>query len=74
MKVQPSKVCGYVVIFIGVFVEDQTSDAQDTFITEKCCFSDLVSGLNSVCACGLTLNPWIVESTQQVGLFAFHVQ
>ena len=73
-KFSTLKVCGYVVIFIGVFVEDQTSDAQDAFITEKCCFSDLVSSLNSICACGLTLNPWIVESTQQVVLFAFHVQ
>ena len=58
----------YGCINLGGYTQDARPDDHDMLITEKCCFSDLVSGLNSSCSCGLTLRPWSVESIQQVCL------
>lgn len=52
---------------IGVYVRDEHHEDQALFVTERCCFSDLVEGLSSPCPCGLTTKPWAVESVMQVG-------
>ena len=51
---------------IGVYVSDEHQEDQALFVTEECCFSDLVEGLCSPCPCGLTIKPWAVESIKQV--------
>ena len=51
---------------IGGYVSDEHQEDQALFVTEECCFSDLVEGLSSPCPCGLTIKPWAVESIKQV--------
>lgn len=47
-------------------MRDEHHEDQALFVTERCCFSDLVEGLSSPCPCGLTTKPWAVESVMQV--------
>ena len=51
---------------VGVYISDENPEDQDLFVTEKCCFFDLVEGLSSPCPCGLTMKPWALESVVQV--------
>ena len=51
---------------IGVYVGDEHHEDETLFLTERCCFSDLVEGLSSACPCGLTIKPWAVKSVIQV--------
>ena len=51
---------------IGVYISDEHPEDQALFVTERCCFSDLVEGLSSPCPCGLTIKPWALESVMQV--------
>lgn len=52
-------------MYIG---DDSQSDAQSLFITERHTFTDLMEGLASPCPCGMTRNPWMLESLTQVHL------
>ena len=52
--------------FAGVYVGDEHPEDQAMFVSEKCCFTDLVNGLSSPCWCGLTMKPWQLESATQV--------
>lgn len=52
--------------YSGVYVGDECPEDQVMFVTEKCCFTDLVNGLSSPCLCGLTMKPWQLESVTQV--------
>ena len=36
------------------------------FVTERCCFSDLIDGLYSPCSCGMSVKTWALESIIQV--------
>ena len=49
-----------------VYISDELCEDQALFVTERCCFSDLVEGLSSPCPCGLTIKPWALESVTQV--------
>ena len=51
---------------IGVYISDEHCEDQALFVTERCCFSDLVEGLSSPCPCGLTVKPWALEAVMQV--------
>lgn len=51
---------------VGIYTGDATPEEQSLFITEKHCFHDLVSGLGTPCPCGMTRNPWTLESMIQV--------
>lgn len=57
------EVCIY---HIGVYISDEHPEDQALFVTERCCFTDLVEGLSSPCPCGLTIRPWALESVMQV--------
>ena len=59
-------------ISIGVYVDDECPEDQAMFVTEKCCFTDLVNGLSSPCLCGLTMKPWQFESVTQVNTDNMH--
>jgi hypothetical protein len=50
----------------GVYVGDECPEDRAMFVTEKCCFTDLVNGLSSPCLCGQTMKPWQLESVTQV--------
>ena len=52
--------------YSGVYVGDEHPEDQAMFVSEKCCFTDLVNGLSSPCLCGLTMKPWQLESVTQV--------
>ena len=54
-----------------MYTSDATPDEQSMFITEKHCFSDLVSGLATPCPCGMTRAPWTLESVVQVCMHAY---
>lgn len=57
---------------LGVYVGDNEQDDQELFVTEKCCFSDLLKGLSTPCSCGLTMKPWVLDSVVQVAnLFGY---
>ena len=45
---------------------DSPGSEPSLFVTEKQCFQDLVSGLGTPCSCGMTRNPWVLESVIQV--------
>ena len=49
-----------------MYVGDEHPEDQAMFVSEKCCFTDLVNGLSSPCLCGLTMKPWQLESVTQV--------
>ena len=57
---------------LGVYVSDENHEDQALFVTERCCFSDLVEGLSSPlsspCPCGLTVKPWAAKSVVQVSI------
>ena len=56
---------------IGVYISDDHPEDQALFVSERCCFSDLVEGLSSPCPCGLTMKPWAPESFIQVRILIF---
>ena len=58
---------------LGVYAGDKCPEDQAIFVTEKCCFADLVNGLSSPCLCGLTMKPWELESVTQVKNCDLHV-
>ena len=58
--------CEVYVYHVGVYISDKHPEDQALFVTERCCFSDLVEGLSSPCPCGLTIKPWALESVMQV--------
>lgn len=60
--------------FVGVYVGDNSPEDQSLFVTERCCFSDLLDGLSSLCPCGMTIMPWALESVIQVGMVDIHIQ
>ncbi len=49
----------------GMYEDGASSEEQSLFVSERHCFSDLVSGLTSPCRCGAT-RLWKVESVIQV--------
>ena len=51
---------------IGIYTGDSSEDDQHLFVTEMHAFSDLLTGLNTPCSCGMSLHPWTVESVIQV--------
>ena len=51
-----------------MYVDAGSPSDQSMFITERHCFSDLVSGLSSPCPCGMTRAPWTLEQCVQVRL------
>ena len=52
---------------VGIYTgNDSPSSEPSLFVTEKHCFQDLVSGLGTPCSCGMTRNPWVLESVIQV--------
>ena len=51
---------------IGIYTSDSSEDDQHLFVTEMHAFSDLLTGLNTPCSCGMSLHPWTVESVIQV--------
>ena len=54
------------VTLIGIYTGDVSPDDQALFITERHTLVDLLGGLSSACSCGMTRNPWILESVIQV--------
>lgn len=57
---------------LGVYVGDDCPEDQGMFITEKCCFTDLLHGLSCPCLCGLTMKPWKLESFTQVSVHEYN--
>ena len=51
---------------IGVYVGDKAPEDQALFLTEKCCFTDLLDSVFSPCSCGMTTKAWVIESMIQV--------
>ena len=45
---------------------NDSPDDEAMFLTERHCFFDLLEGVASVCDCGLSLKPWVLESVVQV--------
>ena len=55
-------------LIIGIY-KDKTPSPDNQcalFITEKHCFSELVTGLATPCPCGVTRNSWKLENVVQV--------
>ena len=51
-----------------MYVGDEERTEQALFITERHCFTDLISALASPCSCGLATNPWVFDSATQVSV------
>ena len=50
----------------GVYDGNSSPEEESLFLTERHCFDDLVSGLQSACPCGMTSKAWMLESVVQV--------
>ena len=55
-------------LIIGIYKDETPSPDNQCalFITEKHCFSELVTGLATLCPCGVTRNSWKLENVVQV--------
>ena len=55
-------------LIIGIYKDETPSPENQCalFITEKHCFSELVTGLATPCPCGVTRNSWKLENVVQV--------
>ena len=51
----------------GMFTGDSSPDDKLSFVTERHCFLDLLTGLASPCSCGVTGSPWSLDSVTQKG-------
>ena len=49
-----------------MYIRDTDPEDGACFVTERNCLSDLMDGLASPCPCGMTNNPWLLESVVQV--------
>jgi hypothetical protein len=54
------------ILILGMYNGDTSEEEQTLFISERHCFSDLVKGVASPCACCLPNSQWILDSTVQV--------
>lgn len=55
-------------LVLGVYTGDRQPQDQALFVVERHCFTDLLSGLESPCVCGLTLHPWGLVSLTQASI------
>ena len=47
-------------------VGDPKLEDEAAFLTERYCLTDLVDGLKTSCPCGISCNPWMMQSAVQV--------
>ena len=52
---------------VRMYTGDSSPDDKCSFVTERQCFLDLLTGLASPCSCGVTGNPWLSDSVTQKG-------
>ena len=50
-----------ILLCVGIYTGDVSSEEGGLFVVEKGCFSDLLEGLYTPCSCGLVFNPWRVD-------------
>ena len=53
-------------IHVGVYTEDSAPTDSNLFICEYHTLTDLLDGMKSPCACGMSTHPWIIDSSVQV--------
>ena len=51
---------------IGIYTSDDSVDESRLFICERHALADLMEGLKTPCSCGMSSNPWTVDSIIQL--------